>query len=188
MQGSLIADTYPIGIRGRVSASITGAARLAGVLSPVLVGGIAALAGGDDGWRWAYFLLGIPAIPLAILAFRIPEPPRGQFEKLDVLGEVIEDTKQAPISIEAAFARLNQIRTYKTMLLAFAAIGFGLFTGPVLQNLYLEDHFGLEAFGRGVVGTVNGLGVLLRAAVHRQALRRAVPPRPGQGAAAARRC
>ncbi len=70
--GSLIADTYPIGIRGRISASITGAARLAGVLSPILVGGIAALAGGDDGWRWSYFLLGIPAIPLAILAFRIP--------------------------------------------------------------------------------------------------------------------
>ncbi len=53
------------------------------------------------------------------------------------------------------------------MLLAFAAMGFGLFTGPVLQNLYLEDHFGLEAFGRGVIGTINGIGVLLRAAVHR---------------------
>ena len=39
------------------------------------------------------------------------------------------------------------------MVLAFAALGFGLFTGPVLQNLYLEDHFGLESFGRGVVGT-----------------------------------
>jgi ABC-type branched-subunit amino acid transport system ATPase component/predicted MFS family arabinose efflux permease len=160
VQGSLVADTYPIGIRGRVSASISGSARLAGVLSPILVGGIAMVAGGDDGWRWAYFLLGIPAIPLAILAFRIPEPPRGQFEKLDVLGEVISDTKQAPISIEAAFARLNKIRTYKTMLLAFAAMGFGLFTGPVLQNLYLEDEFGLEAFGRGVIGTVNGIGIL----------------------------
>ena len=161
VQGSLIADSYPIAIRGRISASIFGAARLAGVLSPALVGGIAALAGGDDGWRWSYFLLGIPMIPLAILAFRIPEPPRGQFEKLDVLGEVIQDSKQAPISVEAAFARLKRIRTYKTMLMAFAAMGFGLFTGPVLQNLYLERRFGLEAFGRGVIGTVNGLGVLL---------------------------
>ena len=161
VQGSLIADSYPIGIRGRISASITGSARLAGVLSPVLVGGIAALAGGNGGWRWAYFCLGIPMIPLSIIAFRIPEPPRGQFEKIEVLGEVIEDTKQAPISVEAAFARLNRIRTYKTMLTAFAAMGFGLFTGPVLQNLYLERHFGLQAFGRGVIGTVNGLGVLM---------------------------
>ena len=46
-----------------------------------------------------------------MLAFRLPEPPRGQFEKKDVLGEVIEDAKPAPISIEAAFARLWQIRT-----------------------------------------------------------------------------
>ncbi|MCU1387207.1 MAG: major facilitator superfamily 1 [Ilumatobacteraceae bacterium] len=161
VQGSLIADSYPIGIRGRISASITGSARLAGVLSPVLVGGIAAIAGGNGGWRWAYFCLGIPMIPLSIIAFRIPEPPRGQFEQLEVLGEVIEDNKPAPISIEAAFARLNRIRTYKTMLMAFAAMGFGLFTGPVLQNLYLERHFGLQAFGRGVIGTVNGLGVLM---------------------------
>jgi ABC-type branched-subunit amino acid transport system ATPase component/predicted MFS family arabinose efflux permease len=160
VQGSLIADAYPIGVRGRISASMAGAARLVGVLSPVAVGGIAALAGGPDGWRWAYLLLGLPIIPLAVLAFRIPEPPRGQHEMLDVLGEVVEEDRPAPISVEAAFARLRRIRTYHTMLLGFAAMGFGLFTGPVLQNLYLQDHFGLEAFGRGVVGTANGLGVL----------------------------
>ena len=43
VQGSLIADTYPISVRGRVNAAIAGAARLAGVLSPAVVGGIAAL-------------------------------------------------------------------------------------------------------------------------------------------------
>ncbi|HEY4332399.1 MAG TPA: MFS transporter [Ilumatobacteraceae bacterium] len=161
VQGSLLADSYPISIRGRMSAAVTGSARLAGVLSPALVGGIAAIAGGNGGWRWSYFLLGIPMIPLAIIAFRMPEPPRGQFEKLSVLGEVIHDAKPAPISVEAAFARLNKIRTYKTMLLAFAAMGFGLFTGPVLQNLFLEAHFGLKAFGRGVVGTVTGVGVVV---------------------------
>ncbi|HET6950702.1 MAG TPA: ATP-binding protein [Acidimicrobiales bacterium] len=160
VQGSLIADTYPIGIRGRIGATTMAASRLAGMVSPVAVGGIAALAGGVDGWRWAYFLLAIPIIPLAVLAFRIPEPPRGQHEMLDVLGEVVADVP-APISVEAAFARLKRIRTYHTMLLAFAAMGFGLFTAPVLQNLYLEEQFGLEAFGRGIVGTANGLGVLL---------------------------
>ncbi len=161
VQGSLIADTFPIGIRGRVSAVISGAARLAAVLSPALVGGIAALAGGVAGWRWAYFLLAIPMIPLAILAFRMPEPTRGQHEMLDVLGELVEDVKAAPISVEAAFARLRRIRTFKTTLAAFAAIGFGLFTVPVLQNLYLDDRFHLGTFGRGVVGSVTGVGVLV---------------------------
>jgi len=161
VQGSLIADTYPIGVRGRLSAVVMGSARLAGVLSPAVVGGIAALAGGTEGWRWAYLLLGLPVLPLAVLAFRIPEPPRGQHEMLDVLGEVVSDTKRAPISVEAAFARLRRIRTYKSMLAAFAAMGFGLFTGPVLQSLYLEEHFGLESFGRGLVGSTTGVGVLL---------------------------
>jgi ABC-type branched-subunit amino acid transport system ATPase component/predicted MFS family arabinose efflux permease len=160
VQGSLIADAYPISVRGRVNAAIAGAARLAAVLSPAVVGGIAALAGGTEGWRWSYILLALPTVPLAVLAFRVPEPPRGQHEMLDVLGEVLGG-RPAPISVEAAFARLNRIRTFRTMLLAFAALGFGLFTGPVLQNLYLDRQFGLGSFGRGVVGTVTGAGVLL---------------------------
>jgi ABC-type branched-subunit amino acid transport system ATPase component/MFS family permease len=161
VQASLVADTFPIGTRARMSATIVGSARLAAVLSPVLVGGIAALAGGEEGWRWAYLLLGVPVIPVAILAFRLPEPPRGQHEMLDVLGQVIEDQPPARPSMEAAFARLDRIATFKTMLVAFAALGFGLFTGPVLQNLFLEERFGLDSFGRGVVGTANGFGVLL---------------------------
>ncbi len=161
VHNSLIADSYPIGIRARMSATIMGSARLAAVLSPALVGGIAALAGGVEGWRWTYLLLGLPVIPLAIIAFRLPEPPRGQYEMLDVLGEVIDSESAAKISMEAAFERLNRIATFKAMMIAFAALGFGLFTGPVLQNLHLEDHFGLDSFGRGVVGTANGFGVLL---------------------------
>jgi ABC-type branched-subunit amino acid transport system ATPase component/predicted MFS family arabinose efflux permease len=159
--GSLLADTYPINVRARISGVTFGASRLAGVLSPAVVGGIAALAGGTEGWRWAYLLLALPVIPLAILCFRIPEPTRGQHEMKDVLGEVLTDTKTAPISVESAFARLNQIRTFRSAVAAFAALGFGLFTGPVLQNLYLEERFDLGSAGRGFVGSISGAGVLL---------------------------
>jgi ABC-type branched-subunit amino acid transport system ATPase component/predicted MFS family arabinose efflux permease len=161
VHGSMLADAYPISIRGRVSATRDSAARLVGVLSPVLVGGIAAVAGGNDGWRWAFLLLGIPVAVLAIFAFALPEPPRGQFEKTDVLGEVIEESNPAPISTEAAFSRLMQIRTLKLAIVAFAAMGFGLFTTPILANLFLEEQYGLGAFDRGVVGTCMGVGVLL---------------------------
>ena len=44
------------------------------------------------------------------------------------------------MSVESAFARLKQIRTLRTVMLAFAAIGFGLFTGPILQGLYVEER------------------------------------------------
>ncbi len=156
VHGSLIADTYPIGVRGRLSATTMGAGLLVGALSPVAVGGIAALAGGDNGWRWAFFVLAVPVLLVAFLGFRIPEPPRGQFEMMDVLGEVIE-TDTAPMSMESVFARLKQIRTLRTAMLAFAALGFGLFTGPVLANLYLEDRFDLSALERGLLGSLGGL-------------------------------
>ena len=161
VQGSLLADAYPIGTRGRISASVAIAGRVTGTLSPLLVGGIAALAGGSAGWRWAFVVLAIPSAIAAFFAFRIPEPPRGQFEKKDILGEVIEDARPAPISMEAAFSRLLQINTIRMTIIAFAAMGFGLFTAPVLANLFLEEEYGLGSFGRGVVATVSGLAVLV---------------------------
>ena len=104
-----------------------------GNLSPVLVGAIATCAGGDEGWRWAFFVLGIPGAIVALVAFFMKEPPRGQFEKDDVLGEVIEDENPAQPSMEAAFARLKKIATIRTSIAAFAALGFGLFALGSLQ-------------------------------------------------------
>ena len=69
-----------------------------------------------------------------------------------MLGEVIEDDNPAPISVEAAFARLWQIRTIKSVILGFAAMGFGLFTTGVLANLFMEEQYGTKTFARGVLG------------------------------------
>src|SRR3954449_2533300 len=161
VQGSMIGDAYPISARGRINAWLAMGSRFVGVLSPVVVAGIASAAGGDDGWRWPFVLLGFPVAIVALFAFKLKEPPRGQFEKQDVLGEVIEDQQPAPISVEAAFARLWQIRTLKRVIVAFAALGFGLFTVPVLTNLFMEDHYGTDTFDRGVLSTIGGIGVLL---------------------------
>src|SRR5262245_43000628 len=159
VHSSLIADAYPIGVRGRLSATTMGSNLLIASISPAVVGAIASIAGGEDGWRWAFFVLGLPVLVLVFFALRIPEPPRGQFEMKDVLGEVI-DTKPVPTSVEAAFSRLKQVRTLRTVMAAFAALGFGLFTVPILQNLYLEDRFDLDAFERGLLGSLGGLCVL----------------------------
>jgi ABC-type branched-subunit amino acid transport system ATPase component/predicted MFS family arabinose efflux permease len=161
VHGSLHADTYPIAVRGRVGAANGIAGRVTGTLSPLLAGGIAALAGGTAGWRWAFFVLGVPTTIAAAFAFRLPEPRRGRNEMRAVLGEVVEQDQPMPISVEAAFARLLRIRTTRTVIMAFAAMGFGLFTGPVLTNLWMQDHFGLGTFARGVYATIGGLGVLV---------------------------
>jgi ABC-type branched-subunit amino acid transport system ATPase component/predicted MFS family arabinose efflux permease len=161
VHGSLLADTYPISLRGRLYAAMGMGSGAAMALSPVLVGFIATQVGGPNGWRWAFYILAIPILLVAIFAFRIPEPPRGQFEKKDVLGEVITDARPAAPSLEAAFERILRIRTIKTVLIAFSAIGFGLFTVPVLGNLYLKQRFGLDAFQRGIIGTIGTAGVLI---------------------------
>ncbi len=161
VNGSLLGDAYPISLRGRIYAGLGMGAGVAAALSPILVGTIATAVGGPNGWRWAFYALAIPIVFVAFLAFRIPEPPRGQFEKKDVLGEVFTDARPAAPSMEAAFARILRIRTIKTVLIAFSAIGFGLFTVPVLGNLYLKDHFGLDAFQRGLIGTIGSVGVLV---------------------------
>jgi len=160
VHSSIIADTYPIGIRGRLGASMQGSARLVAVLSPVVVGAIASAAnspGEVDGWRWAYYILGIPVAAVAIAAFFMKEPQRGQWEKVDVLGESFVEQNPLPVSLDAAFSRLMQIQTVKTVVVGFSALGFGLFTVPVLESLYLEKRWNLNALDRGITVTVGGL-------------------------------
>ncbi|MDG2027690.1 MAG: ATP-binding protein [Acidimicrobiales bacterium] len=157
--GSLLADQYPIETRGRVNALTFTSGRIVATLSPLAVGAVAAMAGGSEGWRWSFILLALPVAVVAFLAYRLPEPPRGQYEKKDILGDVIDDAP-ASISMEAAFARLLQIKTLTSAIFAFAALGFGLFTVGTIANLHLEDEYGLGTFGRGAVGTVSGVAVL----------------------------
>ena len=158
---SLIADNYPIGIRARMAATMGMGAHGVGLASPVLTAAIATWAGGPEGWRWAWYLLGIPVAVVALGAFAMREPTRGQFEKDDVLGEVIEDKNPAPISMESAFARLKKIATIRTVLVAFCALGFGLFTQGALASLYLNDTLHIHhALTRGFILSLSGIAAL----------------------------
>ncbi len=161
VQSSLVADQYPISARGRIGSTLSLIGSITGTLSPLIVGGLAVIIGGPSAWRWVFLILAIPIVLVAFATFRIPEPVRGQFEKKDVLGGIIEDEDPLPASVEVAFARLLQIRTLRAVVTAFAALGFGLFTVPVLGSLFMEDEYGLDAFGRGAVGTVSGVAVMI---------------------------
>jgi ABC-type branched-subunit amino acid transport system ATPase component/predicted MFS family arabinose efflux permease len=161
VHGSLIADNYPIGVRARMSAAMQGGAYAVGLISPALVAAIATIAGGPEGWRWSWYLLGIPVSIVAVAAFFMKEPPRGQYEKDHVLGEVIEEERPAPISMEAAFARLKRIATIRTVLVAFCALGFGLFSQGSLSSLYLDQnlHVG-NVLDRGIILSLSGIAAL----------------------------
>ena len=162
VHGSFLADTYPIGVRGRISSTTALFGRVLSAVSPLLVGGIAAAAGGDEGWRWPFLVLSLPVSAIAVWALFLREPVRGRWEKQDVVGDAdAGDTEPAPISMEAAFARLGRIRTLRTVILGFSALGFGLLMVPVLSNLYLEDRFGTDTIGRGAVTTATSLAGLV---------------------------
>jgi ABC-type branched-subunit amino acid transport system ATPase component/predicted MFS family arabinose efflux permease len=161
VHGSLIADNYPIGVRARMSAAMQGGAYAIGLVSPVLVAAIATIAGGPQGWRWAWYLLGIPVSIVAIGAFFMREPPRGQYEQDHVTGEVIQEAKPAPISMEAAFARLKRIATIRTVLVAFCALGFGLFSQGTLSSLYLDQNLHIhDLLTRGVILSLSGIAAV----------------------------
>ena len=158
VHGSLLADTYPISVRGRIGGTIAMAGRAVAALSPLAVGGIALAAGGvdEEGWRWAFYLLGVPVALLAVAAFRLPEPVRGRWEKQDVLATVTDDA-DVPISMEAGFARIWQIKTMRAVIIGFSALGFILFPRESISNFYLEEEFGLDALGRGLVAFTTGV-------------------------------
>jgi ABC-type branched-subunit amino acid transport system ATPase component/predicted MFS family arabinose efflux permease len=161
VHGSLVADAYPISVRARMSAAMQGGSYALSLLSPVLVAAIAATAGGPEGWRWAWYVLGVPVSVVALGAFFMKEPPRGQFEKDHVLHEVIEEARPAPISMEAAFARLKRIATIRTVLVAFCALGFGLFSQGTLSSLYLNNDLHItNVLQRGLILTLCGVGAL----------------------------
>ncbi|HZJ27654.1 MAG TPA: ATP-binding protein [Acidimicrobiia bacterium] len=180
VNGPLLIDAYPIQSRARVFAVLGTAQAIGSMFAPFLAGGIAMLAGGDEGWRWAFVLLGLVALPVALSATTIPEPRRGRYEMQSVLGEELPpEEDELPISLSVAFERLKQIRSFYFFLVGMAALGFALFTAPLFLNLFFKEELGLNAFERGLVATLIALPTLFAIAIsgkRADALFRRSPP------------
>ncbi len=73
---SLLGDFFHKGQRGRVI-SFWSAGQLIGAAFGFTLGGLIA---DSLGWRWAFYLVGIPGLLMAFLAWRTHEPIRGAFE------------------------------------------------------------------------------------------------------------
>lgn len=69
----LIADLFPKAVRGRVFAIFFAAIPVGSALGFVLGG----LVDKAWGWRAAFFIAGMPGILMALIALRLPDPPRG---------------------------------------------------------------------------------------------------------------
>jgi len=181
VNGPLLMDTYPIGARGKVFA-LNGACQMAGLaIAPLFAGGIAALVGGNEGWRWVFIAMGVLGAVIALCALTIREPRRGRQEMRAVLGaELEEDKGELPISLSVAFERLRKIQTFYFVLVGLAALGFALFSTMLFINLFLKDHFGLSAFERGLFASVTILPAFVSVTIagrRSDALFRESPPK-----------
>jgi ABC-type branched-subunit amino acid transport system ATPase component/predicted MFS family arabinose efflux permease len=157
VQGPMLADAYPIGARGRVYAVHSIVGRVGGLVAPLAVGGLVTLIGGSNAWRWGFVAIAVPTILLGVVSFFLPDPPRGQFEQKETIGEVISTEGAPPISLGASYQRIMQVRTFKNALVAFTAVGLGWVAVPVFISLYLDEHFNLDAFQRAVVLMLPGI-------------------------------
>jgi ABC-type branched-subunit amino acid transport system ATPase component/sugar phosphate permease len=158
--GSLMADAYPINGRARIFALFFMAQPLGQLVGPFVVGVIANVAGGREGWRWVYFVAAVPTALLGIAAaLFLREPARGHYEEELVLGGRLQraDTeRELPVTISTAYQRMKKIKTFYYICVGIGVLGFAFVAVPIQLGLLLKNSYGYGAYTRG---WVTSLGV-----------------------------
>ena len=161
---SLLGDFFSKEKRGRIL-SYWSAGTLLGAAIGFTLGGFVADA---FGWRYAFFIVGIPGLIAAFLAWRMLEPKRGAFENAE--GSANEaDMVHGSIGKDfwGSLKKLRHVSTYWTLV---AALVFSFFTiGGT--SFWLPTYFvntfhlsvggagaisGAVLVGSGLIGTVAG--------------------------------
>jgi ABC-type branched-subunit amino acid transport system ATPase component/sugar phosphate permease len=123
---SLLADYYPTVQRSKVM-SVYQTGQLIGILL-VPIGAAMAT---EWGWRSAFFFLAIPAFIVAILARRLPEPVRGQQDRLqqDLTARLSRPSVYDTMPARQAYRELFRVRTFTLSALS-SGVG-SLFFGSI---------------------------------------------------------
>lgn len=131
---SLIGDQFSASSRGRAMGAVSAAIGLGQAVGIIAVGAVAV----HFGWRWAFYIAGIPGILLVPLFLTMREPLRGAAELQGPKTAVARDAGLR------ALVRLFRIPSYAA---AVSAAGFGSFGIGVIQFtlVYLNRRFGLDA-------------------------------------------
>jgi MFS family permease len=143
---SLIGDFFPKEQRGRIL-SIWSASNLIGTALGLIAGGIIA---DRFGWRWAFYVVGIPGLIAAFLIWRAHEPVRGAFDN-----DGVQSTSTAHGSLGKDFLHivrtLLSIPTYWVLLLAFIFSFFIIGAAQFWMPTYLTQAFHLGTSAAGVI-------------------------------------
>ncbi len=186
VNASLLADAYPVRGRAQVFSVHNLMPSLGYVVGPLLAGGVAAVAGGTEGWRAAYVVLGVLSLGAGLAALRLREPLRGRGDLAAVVGDEeaerlsAERLAEPPVAFGPAVQRLLSIRTLYFLLVGVGVLGFSITSVPTYFGLLLERSYGLDALQRGYavagVEAVSLVGVVIGGVVGDRLFRQS-PPR-----------
>lgn len=170
---SLLGDFFPKAQRGRIL-SYWSAGTLLGTAIGFTLGGLIA---DTLGWRYAFFMVGIPGLIAAFLAWRILEPRRGAFDAGDEVaaGDTVETSAEQAELGHGSFGKdfwktigtLRGIPTYWMLVLALVFSFFTIGSTSFWLPSYIVKVFqlslakaglisGVVLLTSGVVGTVAG--------------------------------
>lgn len=158
---ALLADYFPRERRGRVFAIFFAAIPVGSALGYV-VGG---LVDHYFGWRQAFWVAGVPGLVLALLAWRLYDPPRGAQDA----GSAAPAAHAASLgrAARAAYAALLRNRPYVLTVLGYAAYTFAIGALAFWTPAFLERargipkaqatvQFGAIVVATGFLGTYGG--------------------------------
>jgi MFS family permease len=163
---SLLGDFFSKEKRGRIL-SYWSSGTLIGAAIGFTLGGLVADA---FGWRYAFFLVGLPGLVAAYLAWRMHEPKRGAFDSAEE-SEDDAETMQSHGSFNKGFGdSLQKLRTIPTYWILVAALVFSFFTiggtsfwlpSYVVESFHISVGLaglisGAVLVGSGLIGTVAG--------------------------------
>jgi MFS family permease len=154
---SLLGDYFAKEHRGRIL-SYWSMGTLIGAAIGFTMGGLVADA---FGWRWAFYIVGIPGLICAFLAWRMAEPARGTFDRSEEEALANPETSEAEGAIHGAIGKdfwetvkkLMKIPTYwilvAGLVFSFFTIGGTSFWLPT----YIVEDFHLKV---GTAGILSG--------------------------------
>ena len=167
---AMLADSFPRSERGRVFA-VFNAATPIGAAAGYILGGLVA---SRFGWRAAFFVAGFPGLLLAVLMWRLRDPPRGATEETVEQEEeaaVVTPAEAAPpttaASLAGVYVELARNRPFVLIVLGYAAYTFALGALAYWTPAFLERvrgmpssqatvQFGVIVVATGFVGTFAG--------------------------------
>lgn len=160
---SILSDTYPQSVRGRVL-GYHRSANPAGQVFGALIGGLII---GAFGWRWGFAAAAVPGLILAGLAlWLLREPKHGEADLQQLVDgdPMISAFLAEPadsFTFRQSLGRIWRIRTLRYCIFANATFGFALFGMVFFLPTYFERMYGMSVQEAGAIQALIAMGTFV---------------------------